>query len=308
MNLAHHPEVRKGNGQVSRSPIVARRLLGATLRDLRVAADLRIEDAARVLECSSSKVSRLENGKGVPRARDVRDLLKLYKAQGRADALNDLVNESLSKGEGLVSQYSDVLEGDMVSDDAARYMELEQGSSAIWSFESDLIPGLLQTESYVDAVARLFYPDHSEEQRRRFVALRMGRQKVLTEDRPEGPLDLSLVVSEFALRRPIGEPGVMKNQLTFLMKSLTNGLSEVGFAVAPADLVTPGVIGGPFSILQFRDQDQDVVHLEGRDSATYLEATQQVERYKTTFTELVKESLDREQSIAKVEEIAQTLT
>lgn len=289
-----------------RSPVVARRRLGAALRDLRTAANLKLDDAARVLECSTSKVSRLENGKGVPRQRDVRDLIELYGRAGRdrEAELLQLVAESLSEGEGLVTDYRDVFEGDMVSDEASRYMALEQDATAISSFEPDLVPGLLQTEEYADAVARLFFPEHSRDERHRFVDLRMRRQEALR--RPgKDRLRLALVVGEQVLRRPIGSPDVMRKQLEHLVAQLRDGLGHVEFRVAPLGLVEPGVLGGPFAVLEFGDpKDQDVVYLEGRDGATYLETDEHVRRYKETFASLAKACPDRTGSIEIAEAAA----
>ncbi|MGH3672988.1 MAG: helix-turn-helix domain-containing protein, partial [Pseudonocardiaceae bacterium] len=60
-----------------RGPVVPRRRLGAELRTLRERAGLTIDEVAKELECSVSKVSRLETGQGIPKSRDVRDLVEL---------------------------------------------------------------------------------------------------------------------------------------------------------------------------------------------------------------------------------------
>jgi transcriptional regulator with XRE-family HTH domain len=287
---------------VPRSPVVARRRLGAALRELRSGAHLKLEDAARALECSTSKVSRLENGKGVPRQRDVRDLIELYGtgARAREDELMTLVADSLSRGEGLVTDFRDVFEGDMVSDEASRYVALEQDAAAISAFEPFLVPGLLQTVEYAEAVTELFYPDRAPDERRRLVDLRMYRQQLLRRGR-EG-LRFSVVLGEQALLRPIGGPDVMRKQLEHLVGQLRDGLSHVAFRVAPLDMVTIGVLGGPFAVLEFPDEkDQDVVYLEGRDSATYLETDEQVGRYRETFAALAAACLDRASSLDLVE-------
>lgn len=294
---------------MSRSPVVARRRLGAVLRELRTAAGLKLEDAARTLECSTSKVSRLENGKGKPRQRDVRDLIGLFGAEAREreDELMQLVAESLSEGEGLVTDFRDVFEGAVVSNEVSRYVALEQDATAISAFEPFLVPGLLQTAEFAEAVIALVYPDRSRAERRRLVDLRMQRQEVLR--RPgKDRLRFAVVITEQALRRPIGGPDVMRKQLEHLVGQLRNGLSGVEFRVAPLDLVHVGVLGGPFAVLEFADeQDQDVVYLEGRDGATYLESEEQVRRYKETFTALLEACPGRAESIAIVERAAELM-
>lgn len=74
----------------------------------------------------------------------------------------------------------------------------------------------------------------------------------------------------------------MQKQLESLEGGLTSGLSHLQFHVAPITLASPGALGGPFAVLEFANpRDQDVVYLEGRDSATYLESDAQVQQYKT---------------------------
>src|SRR5215470_10308698 len=69
---------REGPMPPMRGPAVPRRRLGSELRRLREESGLLIEDVAETLECSTSKISRLENGKGIPKIRDVRDMLGRY--------------------------------------------------------------------------------------------------------------------------------------------------------------------------------------------------------------------------------------
>ncbi|MFM9450943.1 helix-turn-helix domain-containing protein [Streptomyces europaeiscabiei] len=59
-------------------PTVRRRQLGAELRRLREHAGRKIEEVAAHLECSMSKIGRVETGQAPIKARDVRDLLGWY--------------------------------------------------------------------------------------------------------------------------------------------------------------------------------------------------------------------------------------
>ena len=59
-------------------PTVQRRRLGIELRRLREQAGKTIDQVAQVLECSDSKVSRIENGQVSATPRDVRDMLQFY--------------------------------------------------------------------------------------------------------------------------------------------------------------------------------------------------------------------------------------
>src|SRR4051794_22361287 len=95
-----------------RGPVVPRRRLGAELRTLREQAGLTIEDVAQELECSVSKVSRLETGQGIPRLRDVRDLLDRYEVtdQDHRERMMGLVRDG--QRQGWWHDFSDVLAPD----------------------------------------------------------------------------------------------------------------------------------------------------------------------------------------------------
>src|SRR6201986_219252 len=57
------------------SPPVRRRLLGSALREYREGLGFNLDEAARILECDRSKISRIETGeRGIP-AKELRELL-----------------------------------------------------------------------------------------------------------------------------------------------------------------------------------------------------------------------------------------
>src|SRR6185312_10463354 len=122
----------------ARGPVVPRRRLGAELRALREQAGLTIEDVATELECSVSKISRLETGKGIPKGRDVRDLLERYEVrdQARRDRMMRWAREG--QRQGWWHNFSDVLAPDpedpLLADDLERYVGYEQDASEVRSF------------------------------------------------------------------------------------------------------------------------------------------------------------------------------
>ncbi len=68
------------------SPIGSRRRLGAELRRLRNEAGLTLDEVAEQMTCSTSKISRLETGKGIPKVPDVRELMRIYGVGSRRRA------------------------------------------------------------------------------------------------------------------------------------------------------------------------------------------------------------------------------
>lgn len=279
--------------------MASRRRLGSELRSLREKAGKRIEDAALALECSSAKISRLENGKGVPRTRDVRDLAALY-GSGAHAKLGELLELALEgQGQDWWSDFRDVTQGEMFADHLLRYVALERDASTIKSFAADIVPGLLQADEYIDAVCALVFPEHSQKDRARFVEFRQKRQEIVwgAAQRPE----VSFIVSEASLIRPIGGPAVMRRQLEALHAGLEKKFRDVDFRVTPLSVPAPGALGGPFAIIKFADgTDQDVVYLEGREGAAYLESDGDVKRYEEKFSSLERDSLSRAQSLERL--------
>lgn len=284
------------------SPSASRVNLGQELRKYREAADLLIEHAAAALECSQSKVSRLETGKGIPRTRDVRDLLDLYKITDELvrKHLLDLAVEG--QADDWWSEYRDVVRGDMFADHLLRYVELEQEAISLRWFEPELFPGLLQTQAYVEALTTYFFPDRTNRERNRFVEFRMRRQQTL---RTGGERAFEMIVSEAALLRPIGGAQVMHTQLETLHRSLQEELSHVDLRVLPFGIAPAAAMGGPFIVMRFADDRRDCVYLESRENADYLSGEGKLDEYDRKFEELIAEGLDRKDSMARLAETAQ---
>lgn len=79
--------------------VVRGRRLAAELKQLREAARLTLEETAARLECSTSKISRIETGHVRVSPRDVRDLLRIYGVPDNQQAgLIELAREARQKG------------------------------------------------------------------------------------------------------------------------------------------------------------------------------------------------------------------
>jgi len=282
----------------TRSPATSRRLLGGELRSIRESAGKRIEDAAIRLECSTAKVSRLETGKGKPKVRDVRDLLEYYGIGDEVRNARLLTLAAEAQEQDWLSEFRDVIHGNMFADHLLQYVSLERDSSGLKQYEVDLIPGLLQTPEYIDAVCMAVFPERTERERNRFIDFRVARQELLRRE-PERP-EVSFILSEVAILRPVGSPGIMRRQLESLLTQLDGDLSYIDFRLTPLSVQAPDGLGGPFLIIKFPDTDQDVVYLEGREGATYLETNADVARYERKFSTLERASLSRSESLKRL--------
>ena len=286
--------VRHGTGgsptATQQSPTVRRRRLALELRRFREAARLTCEEVAEHLECSISKISRIETGRVSVSPRDVRDMLGLYGVSGPQQAsLVQLARESRQKG--WWDAYSDAIEPRF-----ATYIGLESAASEIRIYEVTLIPGLLQTEEYARAVIAAGTVDGRLESVERTVAFRMARQPALTSDEPA---QLWVVLDEAALRRRVGGAGLMRLQLDHLLE--LGRLPNVALQVLPFGAGAHPAMGRPFVILAFPERaDPDVVYLEDLTSALYVENVAEVDRYNVFFNHLRATALSFEESAALI--------
>jgi transcriptional regulator with XRE-family HTH domain len=258
------------------SPTIRRRRLALELRRLRETAGLTCEQVAEHLECSASKISRVETGRVSVSPRDVRDMLDLYDVPGeQRERLVQLARDSRQKG--WWHAFSDTMLPQF-----ATYLGLESAASEIRIYEVNLIPGLLQTEDYARAVIRAGMMNSPSEDVERSVALRMARQPAVTRDDPP---KVWAVMDEAALRRRVGGASLMRMQLEHLLTQAQ--LPNVAVQVIPFAGGAHPAMGRPFVILVFPDRvDTDVVYLEDLTSSLYLEDVAEVDRYNVFFNHL----------------------
>jgi transcriptional regulator with XRE-family HTH domain len=283
-----------------RGPVVPRRRLGAELRTLREQIGLTIEEIAQELECSVSKVSRLETGQGIPRARDIRDLLVRYGVtdEGQRDRMMRWVREG--QRQGWWHDFSDVLspgpEDPLVPDNFDRYVALEQDASEVRSFEDTLVHGLLQTEDYARAVLGAI-STADREATNRLVELRMRRQGRLYVD--EDPLKLHLIIDEDVLHRSVGGKQVMRAQLKRLLADAQR--PNITIQVLPFSVGAHPAVNGPFEVLAFAEPDDNgLVYVEGHLGHFFLEKEREVDVYEQMFDVLVDMSITAEQSVTYI--------
>jgi transcriptional regulator with XRE-family HTH domain len=280
------------------SPTVRRRRLASELRSLREGARLTCEEVAEHLECSASKISRVETGRVSVSPRDVRDMLSLYGVDPQQlDSLVQLARESRQKG--WWHAYSDTIQPRF-----ATYVGLEDAASEIRTYEVNLVPGLLQTEDYARSVITAGNLTGSLEDVERRVALRMARQPMLLSGR--NPPQLWAVLDEAVLHRTVGGPGLMRLQLDHLAEVASR--PNVAVQVIPYSAGAHPGMGKPFVILSFPERaDPDVVYLEDLTSTLYLEDVDEVDRYNVLFNHLRATALSFEESAALLTSVAKEL-
>ena len=267
-------------------PTVLRILLGTQLRRLREARGITAHEAARAIRASESKISRIELGRNAFREVDVADLLTLYGITDVDEREQLLSLASQANQLGWWHRYQDVLPTWFQS-----YIGLEESAESIRSYDSQFVPGLLQTAEYSAAVLEL--GEFSLEEADRLVFLRKERQRRFTA----GGLRLWAVIDEMALRRPVGSPAVMRTQLEYLLE--IGDRPGLTLQVAPYPGGASYLVPGSFSILKFATDDlPDVVYVEHLTSAMYLDKRSDVEQYTAALDKVGATSTTPEQTKA----------
>jgi transcriptional regulator with XRE-family HTH domain len=273
------------------SPTLRRRQLGMELRRLREAAGVTIDQVADRLECSGSKISRIETGQTGVTPRDVRDMLSIYGVDVEyAETLLRIAREARQKGWWQL--YGDVL--------TSAYVGLEAAADQVRSYEALVVPGLLQTEDYASTMIRTARPDISLAEVDKRVRVRMSRQSLLTQD---DPLDLWVVLDEAVLHRPVGGAEVMRRQLRHLAE--TAELANVTLQVLPFAAGAHAGMDGTFTILLYDESaDQNFVFASNAAGGLFLEKDEELQRYEFIFDYLRAHALRPDDSVSMIVKLA----
>ncbi|MFF3638861.1 helix-turn-helix domain-containing protein [Streptomyces sp. NPDC002250] len=250
------------------APTVGQVVLGKRLQELREAAGLSREEAARVLRVASATVRRMEMAEVALKIPYVQVLLATYGAPGEEQAAFVRLAEEANQP-GWWQRFHDVL-----PDWFSLYVSLEGAARIVRSYEPHFVPGLLQTEAYARAVLEAGTVGQTgPETMERHVSLRMARQRLL--ERADPP-HLWVIMDETVLRRPVSvDAAVMRDQLDRLLEyadrdRVTLQLAE--FAAGPH----PGTYA-PFTLFRFAEPElPDMVFTEYLTGALYLDSRQEI--------------------------------
>ncbi|MFI6774571.1 helix-turn-helix domain-containing protein [Nocardia sp. NPDC050412] len=292
------------DGPEDNGTTLPRRQLGRLLREARTRAGLSLEVAARTLGWGNATISRLENGRNkTVRATDLDALGGLYGVEAE-----DLVAWKELAGQAPVRSwlrtYSDVLEPKFNT-----YVELESAASELAIFQPLIIPGLLQTHDYAQAMNRARQPRVPDADLERLAAVRARRQHLLT--RPRNPCKLTAVIHENALRTTIGNPQVMADQCRHAADMSTLENIELRILRQEAGLPT-GRLVTPFIVMTFpkdvqgKPVEPSVIYAESYTGDAYLEKRDDVQRCRHTFRTLVGATMDARSSRVLLREIARS--
>ena len=280
------------------SPTARRRRLATALRQLREESNLNCTEAGKAVGWSESKISRIETGRVKIAQPDLERLLDLYEVTGETrTGLLTLARQATHRG--WWRSYSDALPTWFEN-----YVGLENGAKSLFTYQNQLVHGLMQTEDYATALFAANQPALSVDEVERQLAARATRQALLTAT---NPLRVWAVVDEAVLRRQVGGKAVMRGQLHRLLEIAA--MPNVTLQVMPFAEGAHASMGTSFELLQFPEPgDTAIVYIEDHTSSQYLEAVADIERYTLIFDHLRASALAPERSAEFINQVAGSMT
>ncbi|WP_201776684.1 helix-turn-helix domain-containing protein [Allosalinactinospora lopnorensis] len=267
------------------------RQLRRELHRLREAAGLKTDDVAEQLDWSKAKISRIETGKSRVTPSDVRLLVQIYgvKDERERETLITLAREARRKG--WWHNYPGVF--------ASTYVGLEAEATSVRTYETQLVPGLLQTEQYMRALIRSARADMSPDEAEQRVAARKERQEILHQT---NPARLWVILDEAVLRRTVGNPETMREQLGRLIE--VSELPHVDLQVLAFGSGAHASMGVSFTILDTPTANNTgVVYIEHLSGHLYLDDEPDYDRYKLAFEHLRAKAGDPDEAVELIDHI-----
>lgn len=272
---------------------VGTRGIGLELQRLRKDRGLTLEDVGDAIGVSASTISRIENGSREATSEEVASVLTVLKVVG-------VEREKLIDSARRQDQ-SDLMESTTSTEQSRNFLNFEQRATGIVDFGLMLVPGLGQTADYAHAALSALRVRDRDEDLEPWVGLRMRRKAILT--RPKPP-ELHWILTELALRQPIGGPKVMSKQIRHLIDLAERPNMTIN--VLPATIAAHPGLAGSFIIMEFAD-DPTVVHVEDKTTGLFLDDPDKVAIYKLTAEKLTELALDEQGSLRLLQSIVSDL-
>lgn len=230
---------------VNARPTVERRQLGLALKRLREQASKSQLDAGRRIDKDDSRISKIEDGLATLNADDLEKLLDFYGVKGdEQETIIALGMEARRRQPRRA--YIDLLPGSF-----QRFADLEAAATRIYCYESGVVPGLLQSPGYVNALfaaADSVWWEPSDAIRKNRANFRFRRQEETW--RAKKDKELHFVIGEAALDDATGNVEVTKEQLRHLLEIVDNRPNAT-IQILPRTAADNPARGGGLTVLEF---------------------------------------------------------
>ncbi|MGW2591128.1 helix-turn-helix domain-containing protein [Streptomyces sp. NPDC001515] len=262
-----------------RTPRSPRQKYGEELRLRRIAAGLTQEVLSEQVVCSPTLISHWEAGRRLPKPDDAQRI-------DRALGTDGFFVRWLEDLDTVFARYF------------ATVADLESEATEIRLYGAALVPGLLQTSAYSRAVFKAYRPNYTAEELDEFVVSRGRRGLIL--DRPHVPTAWVLL-DEAALRRRIGGPAVMAEQLHKIADMTEAG--RLRMHVLPLVAGAHALLEGMVYLLTFAD-GAPLAYAEGLHTGNLMDDPATVAACHTSYNLALSNAASLDESVALVRAIA----
>ncbi|MEU3185866.1 helix-turn-helix transcriptional regulator [Streptomyces sp. NPDC006923] len=273
-----------------------RRQLGAMMRKLRAGKGMTLEEAGRLVGVSKATVSRYETQEGPVRWPIVDALCREYGAsEAERNAVVALARDA--RQQGWWRAFASSIPADM-----SLLLTLEDEAVREDHFSCVYVPGLLQTRGYNTAIQQANEMRLAPDEVERLVNIRMKRQEILGRSRPP---HFWAVLDESVIRRVVGSPHVMREQLTRLLEA--NESPHITLQILPFAKGAHAAALGSFVILGGVEPSLDVVYVDLHVGSVFMEKDEELDRYRLAFDYLRAHALGAAASSAMMQRVREEL-
>ncbi|MEV6485341.1 helix-turn-helix transcriptional regulator [Streptomyces sp. NPDC051576] len=220
--------------------------------------------------------------------------------QGRLPLLEDRAgefDELLGTGGALVALLRKLPVRERMPEFAQGLADNEQEALSILSYQSLVVPGLLQTRDYCRAVFGYRYPRLGDETAEQWVDNRMERQLIWQREQP--PVG-HFIIEESVLRRQVGGPEVMRAQIRQIL-DFTEPVN-MGMQVMPMDRTPHACLDGPMVLLETPHHER-LVWLEVQRASFLVDDPDEVSDYHHKYGMLRSQALTPDESARLLERL-----
>ncbi|MGW3931106.1 helix-turn-helix domain-containing protein [Streptomyces microflavus] len=252
-------------------------MLALRAKKARAQSGLAIREVATTLGYHHTYLGRVETGEQIPSEQMADDMDDFYKTDGLFGDLRALAHAAAAETPKW----------------GHKVLQAEKRAARIQTFNSSVVPGLLQVQPYTMALFTESMPGRDAENIAFQAAKRSHRRDVLNSATP--PLYWA-IMDEAALRRPVGGPQVMAEQIRHILHMI-EASSAVHVQVLPFEEGVHPLLGGSLSLLTLRDGSQ-FAYVESFASGVSVESPAEVMELATLMDLAKSKALDSGKSNA----------
>jgi transcriptional regulator with XRE-family HTH domain len=247
---------------------------GEWLKDARQKAGLTQQELAASALMTRSHIAHIEAGRRWPSEDDAK----------RLDAVLNTGN--------VLSSFLPTSDRRPVGPHFETARQLEEQATMVREFALSYVPGMLQTKAYAHAVLGVGFPPLSDKEREGAVLTRLERARLL--DDPKTPIVWALL-DEAVLRRPVGGPRAMAEQITHVADLVES--ERIRVHVMPFGVGAHPLLMSMVTLMWFEDQPP-VAYVEGLHTGKVHDSPALVERMRNAYDLALGDALPMKESLA----------